>query len=71
MVSLDCNYGAKNRMIVERQCAVLTLLKQQHADDLVTPRSNTMHMRSFFAQQHRLGVLNYIYVIDCLNFMKT
>ena len=32
--------------------------------DLFTPRTDTM--RSFFAQQDHVGVLNY--VIDCLNF---
>ena len=33
---------------------------------LFTARTDTM--RSFFAQQGHLGVLNY--VIDCLNFMN-
>ena len=43
----------------------LAPLRQQHTD-LFTPRTDTM--RSFFAQQDHLGVLNY--VIDCLNFMN-
>ena len=41
----------------------LAPLRQQHAD-LFPPGTDTM--RSFFAQQDHLGVLNY--VIDCLNF---
>ena len=65
-VWLACNSGAigdEKRMIFE--CAAIAPLRQQHAD-LFTPRTDTM--RSFFAQQDHLGVLNY--VIDCLNFMN-
>ena len=40
-------------------CTALAFLRR-------TPSTNTM--RSFFAQQDHLGVLNY--VIDCLDFMK-
>ena len=40
-------------------------LRQQHAD-LFTARTDTM--RSFFAEQDHLGVLNY--VIACLDFMN-
>ena len=64
-VCLACNSDAvanEKRMIFE--CTALAPLRQQHAD-LFTPR--TVTMRSFFAQQNRLGVLNY--VIDCLNIM--
>ena len=43
------------------ECAALAPLRQQHAG-LSTPHTDTM--RSFFAQQDHLGVLNY--VIDCL-----
>ena len=43
------------------ECAALAPLTQQHAD-LFTPHTDTM--RSFFAQQDHLGVLNN--VIDCL-----
>ena len=39
------------------ECAALAPVRQQHAD-LVTPRTDTM--RSFFAQQDHLGVLNYV-----------
>ena len=46
-------------------CTALAFLRQRHAH-LFTPGTNTM--RSFFAQQDHLGVLNY--VIDCLDFMK-
>ena len=46
------------------KCTALAPLGQQHAD-VFTPR--TVTMRSFFAQQNHLGVLDY--VIDCLNFM--
>ena len=63
---LACNSGAigdEKHMIFE--CAAIAPLWQQHAD-LFTPRTDTM--RSFFAQQDHLGVLNY--VIDCLNFMN-
>ena len=65
-ISLACNSGAvgdEKHMIFE--CTALAPLRQQHAD-LFTPR--TVTMRSFFAQQNHLGVLNY--VIDCLNFMN-
>ena len=61
-----CNRGAisdEKRMSFE--CAAIAPLRQQHAD-LFTPVTDTM--RSFFAQQDHLGVLNY--VIDCLNFMN-
>ena len=47
------------------ECTALAPLRQQHAD-LFTPRTGTM--RSCFAQQNHLGVLNY--VIDCLDFMN-
>ena len=65
-VCLACNSGAvgdEKHMIFE--CAAIAPLRQQHVD-LFTPRTDTM--RSFFAQQDHLGVLNY--VIDCLNFMN-
>ena len=65
-VCLACNSGGvgdEKHMIFE--CAALAPLRQQHAD-LFTPRTGTM--RSFFAQQNHLGVLNY--VIDCLDFMS-
>ncbi|KAL3134294.1 hypothetical protein ABBQ38_006556 [Trebouxia sp. C0009 RCD-2024] len=65
-VCLACNSGAvgdEKHMIFE--CAALTLLRHRHAD-LFTPSTDTM--RSFFAQQDHLGVLNY--VIDCLDFMR-
>ena len=57
-VCLACNSGAigdEKHMIFE--CAALAPLRQQHTD-LFTPRTNTM--RSFFAQQDHLGVLNYV-----------
>ena len=63
---LACNSGAigdEKHMVFE--CTALAPLRQQYAD-LFTPRTETM--RSFFAQQDHLGVLNY--VIDCLNFMN-
>jgi hypothetical protein len=65
-VCLACNSGAigdEKHLIFE--CTALAPVRQQHAD-LFTPRTDTM--RSFFAQQDHLGVLNY--VIDCLNFMN-
>ena len=65
-VCLACNSGGvgdEKHMIFE--CAALAPLRQQYAD-LFTPRTGTM--RSFFAQQNHLGVLNY--VIDCLDFMN-
>ena len=69
-VCLACNcyvysggVGDEKHMIFE--CIALAPLRQQHAD-LFTPRTDTM--RSFFAQQNHLGVLNY--VIDCMNFMN-
>ena len=67
-ICLACNSGAigesdEKHMIFE--CAAVAPLRQQHAD-LFTPQTDTM--RSFFAQQDHLGVLNY--VIDCLNFMN-
>ena len=65
-VCLACNSGAigdEKHMVFE--CTALAPLRQQYAD-LFTPRTETM--RSFFAQQDHLGVLNY--VIDCLNFMN-
>ena len=65
-VCLTCNSGAigdEKHIICE--CTALSLFKQQHAG-LFTPRTSTV--RSFFAQQYHLGVLNY--VIDCLNFMN-
>ena len=55
---LACNSGAvgdEKHMIFE--CAAIAPLRQQHAD-LFTPRTDTM--RSFFAQQDHLGVLNYV-----------
>ena len=65
-VCLACNSGAigdEKHMVFE--CTALAPLRQQYAD-LFTPRTETM--RSFFAQQDHLGVLNY--VIDCLSFMN-
>ena len=65
-VCLACKSGGvgdEKHMIFE--CTALAPLRQQHAD-LFTPRTDTM--RSFFAQQNHLGVLNY--VIDCLNLMN-
>ena len=65
-VCLACNSGAigdEKHMVFE--CTALAPLRQQYAD-LFTPRTETM--RSFFAQQDHLGVLNY--VIDCQNFMN-
>ena len=65
-VCLACNSGGvgdEKHVIFE--CTALAPLRQQHAD-LFTPR--TVTMRSFFAQQNHLAVLNY--VIDCLNFMN-
>ena len=53
----------KKHMVFE--CTALAPLRQQYAD-LFTPHTETM--RSFFAQQDHLGVLNY--VIDCLSFMN-
>ena len=43
-----------------------TRARMESKPDLFTPQTDTM--RSFFAQQDHLGVLNY--VIDCLNFMN-
>ena len=64
-VCLACNSGAiGDEMHMVFECATLAPLRRQHAD-LFTPHTDTM--RSFFAQQDHLGVLNY--VIDCLNFM--
>ena len=69
-VCLACSSGADgDGKHVTFECAAIMAamiapLRQQHAD-LFTPRTDTM--RSFFAQQDHLGVLNY--VIDCLNFM--
>ena len=64
-VCLACNSGAiGDEMHMVFECAALAPLRQQHAD-LFTPHTDTM--RSFFAQQDHLGILNY--VIDCLNFM--
>ena len=57
-VCLACNSGAvgdEKHMIFE--CTALAPLRQRHAD-LFTPPTDTM--RSFFAQQDHLGVLNYI-----------
>ena len=67
-VCLACNsaviqFGNEMHMLIE--CIALAPLGQQHAD-LFTPCTDTM--RSFFAQQDHLGVLNY--VIDCLHFMN-
>ena len=65
-VCLACNSGGvgdEKHMMFE--CTALAPLRLQHAD-LFTPRTGTM--RSFFAQQNHLGVLNY--VIDCLDFMN-
>ena len=62
---MRCNSGAigdEKHMVFE--CTALAPLRQQHAG--LTPRTGTM--RSFFAEPHYLGVLNY--VIDCLNFMN-
>ena len=64
-VCLACNsraVGDEKHMTFE--CAALSFLRQRHAG-LFTPRTDTM--RSFFAEQDHLGVLNY--VIDCLDFM--
>ena len=60
-VCLACNNGAIGDEILFFECAALAPLRQQYAD-LFTPHTDTM--RSFFAQQDHLGVLNY--VIDCL-----
>ena len=57
-VCLACKSGAigdEKHMIFE--CAAMALLRQQHAD-LFTPQTDAM--RSFFAQQDHLGVLNYV-----------
>ena len=65
-VCLACNSGVLgNAKIVMFECTALAPLssRQQHPD-LFTPRTDTM--RSFFAQQDHLEVLNYI--IDRLNF---
>ena len=68
-ICLACNSGgvgdenSSKHMICE--CTALAPLRQQHVV-LFTPRTDTM--RSFFAQQNHLGVLNY--VVDCLNFMN-
>ena len=65
-VCLSCNSGVigdEKHMVFE--CTALSPLRQQHAG-LCTPRTGTM--RSFFAQQDHVGVLNY--VTDCLNFMN-
>ena len=60
-VCLACNSSAiGNEMHMVFECAALAPLRRQHAD-LCTPHTDTM--RSFFAQQDHLGVLNY--VIDC------
>ena len=65
-VCLACTSGAiGDEMHLVFQCAALAPLRQRHAD-LFTPPTDTM--RSFFAQQDHLGVLNY--VIDCLDFMN-
>ena len=64
-VCLACNSGVTgDEMHMVFECAALAPLRQQHAD-LFTPRTDTM--RSLFAQQDHLGVLNYD--INCLNFM--
>ena len=61
-----CNSGAiGDEMHMDFECAALAPLRQRHAD-LFTPHTDTM--RSFFAQQDHLGVLNF--VIDCLDFMR-
>ena len=55
-VCLACNSGAiGDEMHMGFECAALAPLRQQHAD-LFTPHTDTM--RSFFAQQDHLGVLN-------------
>ena len=65
-VCLACNSGGVgDEKHMNFECTALAPLRQQHAD-LFTPRTDTM--RSFFAQQNHLGVLNY--VIDCLDFMN-
>ena len=48
------------------ECTALAPLRQQYAG-LFMPRTDTM--RSFFAQQDHLGVLNY--VTACLDFLWT
>ena len=61
-VCLVCNSGAiGDEMHMVFECAALAPLRRQHAD-FFTPHTDTM--RSFFAQQDHLGVMNY--VIDCL-----
>ena len=63
-ICLACNSGAiGNDFRYDFRVAALAPLRQQHAD-LFTPRPDTM--RSFFAQQDHLVVLNY--VIHRLNF---
>ena len=65
-VCLACNSGGiGDEMHMAFECAAMAPVRQQQAD-LFTPHTDIM--RSFFAQQDHLGVLNY--VIDCLNFMR-
>lgn len=65
-VCLACNSGAVgDDRHMTFGCAALAFLRQRHAG-LFTPSTDTM--RSFFAQQDHLGVLNY--VIDRLDFMN-
>ena len=60
-VCLACNSGAVgDEMHMLFECTALAPLRQQHAD-LFTPRTDSV--RSFFAQQDHLAVLNYI--MDC------
>ena len=64
-ICLACNSGAVgDERHMTFDCTALTFLRQRHAH-LFMP--STITMRSFFAQQDHLGVLNY--VIDCLDFM--
>ena len=64
-VCLACNSSAiGDEMHMVYECTALAPLRQQHAD-LFMPCTDTM--RSFFAKQDHLGVLNY--VTDCLNFI--
>ena len=65
---MACNSGAigdEKHIECAAIMAMIAPLRQQHTD-LFTPRTDTM--RSTFAQQDHLGVVNY--VIDCLNFMN-
>ena len=62
---------AQRRTTNRFECSTLTKTKTLHVPLTNTYETGRLHngtMRSFFAQQNHLGVLNY--VIDCLDFMN-